>query len=141
MDSQLTNLEAYIKNGQISIIKIDTDENKIDLDFLNYIKDHPNVGHSRPEYTRIIVGDNIMDREINRERRLKIDTNLPSPTGDNGGNLEETISSGKSISSMSSSAIEAYEKLVQAISEGKNIEVYVYSGENSPVPTKSYSGD
>jgi len=73
MESQISNLAAFIQNGQIEILPIDNNTSIINLDFFDFIKDHLNIfkaqeleGLSEEERYKKIIRDYKIDRELNR---------------------------------------------------------------------------
>lgn len=112
----------------------------INLNFINFIKEHPNEELSREEYSKKIIRDYIVKREINRDKNLKYNTDLDSPTLDTSLNIGHNLPLEVIADYMSDSEAEAYEKLIHAIYDGKYIVVY-NSLENSLVQSKIFSGD
>jgi hypothetical protein len=70
----LKNLEAFIKNGSIEIVKVDSNQFVIDQDFLNYIKDiistfnQENEGLSEKERYKKIISDYKTNLLLNRDK-------------------------------------------------------------------------
>jgi group I intron endonuclease len=139
--NQVTNLNAYIFNGQVEILKIDHGKTPIDLDFFKFIVSQDSYQDlSEKERNKRIIYDYIVNVDINRDKHLKLDTGLGSPSVDSG-NINEDLPTTTDIPDyMSDSDTSEYEKLIKAIRGGEGITIYV-SAENSPVYTEESKGD